>query len=674
VGVLGADQIESIQGPTAGSITTCGYDELGQISSRDIDGTTQTWQRDEIGRVTDIANALGHFVYHYDDLGLSKQVSGIDWPNGAHSDFSYAEPKGLTPPRMGSGTIPTPDVTLQRITHAGLFGYMTFEYGHDQMDRITNWTRRWPGQSDRYDFSYDFDGQLVQATRLDNKNNVLSQSGYTYDDAGNRVSEQTDTALTRSLFDESNTIYSTTGGGPVRFAGQLTKPAAITVNGVPADVDSRHRFEAELELSPGAHTVTLVATDPGNDTTVTHDYQVNVTAGNPRLFSRDESGNITSSTSPDGSGAPNATYEWDGVDRLAAINIGNHHTEIQYDGLGRRSKITEREDGNVTSEKHFVWFGNELCEEQSAGGSVTRHFFAQGEQRIGGADAGTYFYARDHLGSIREMTDATGNVRARYDYTPWGIRSKLSGDLDCDFGFTGFYFHNSSGLNFSRTRAYDAVAARWLSQDPIGELGGINLYQYAYSDPINYTDLLGLWGANEAYRYWFNTAVDGFSKGGFWGNAQAVAGIAGVTIIDAWGARTLENNAQRTGAASGVGCYADALKYGGLVLGQVVLAAGGQYAASNIVRPFYRLIGPGSRPGFGIGTWLTRGVAGEVPYGSIENAVAKLQIPAVSEVKEAVNATKKVWWRYIAGPRRVSGNPQFGPGGGAEYRVGGFGD
>jgi hypothetical protein len=36
----------------------------------------------------------------------------------------------------------------------------------------------------------------------------------------------------------------------------------------------------------------------------------------------------------------------------------------------------------------------------------------------------------DHLGSVREMTDATGALRVRYDYAPYGSRTKLSGDLD----------------------------------------------------------------------------------------------------------------------------------------------------------------------------------------------------------------------------------------------------
>jgi len=99
---------------------------------------------------------------------------------------------------------------------------------------------------------------------------------------------------------------------------------------------------------------------------------------------------------------------------------------------------------------------------------------------------------RDHLGSIREMTDSTAVVRARYDYDPYGARTKLAGNLDCDFGFTGHYFHLGSNLHLTLYRAYDQEIGRWLSADPMGEAGGMNLYAYVLGNPINGWDPYGL--------------------------------------------------------------------------------------------------------------------------------------------------------------------------------------
>jgi len=61
-----------------------------------------------------------------------------------------------------------------------------------------------------------------------------------------------------------------------------------------------------------------------------------------------------------------------------------------------------------------------------------------------------------------------------------------------DFGFTGHYFHSPSGLNLTLYRAYSPTLGRWLSRDPIGEEGGLNLYGYVDNNSVNAVDPLGL--------------------------------------------------------------------------------------------------------------------------------------------------------------------------------------
>lgn len=37
---------------------------------------------------------------------------------------------------------------------------------------------------------------------------------------------------------------------------------------------------------------------------------------------------------------------------------------------------------------------------------------------------------------------------------------------------------------------YDPNIGRWISRDPIGEMGGYNLYAYVLNDGVNYLDYL----------------------------------------------------------------------------------------------------------------------------------------------------------------------------------------
>ena|GEM_PF-5029804 len=127
---------------------------------------------------------------------------------------------------------------------------------------------------------------------------------------------------------------------------------------------------------------------------------------------------------------------------------------------------------------------------------MIKRFYGQGVQVPGASSPGNkLFYTRDHLGSIRELTDTAASVRGRWDYDSYGRRSAnliTSGALESDFAYTGHYFHDRSGLTAAPYRFYDADLGKWLSRDPIAENGGINLYGYVGNNPANLIDPLGL--------------------------------------------------------------------------------------------------------------------------------------------------------------------------------------
>jgi RHS repeat-associated protein len=159
-----------------------------------------------------------------------------------------------------------------------------------------------------------------------------------------------------------------------------------------------------------------------------------------------------------------------------------------------------------------VWCGMKVCEERNASGNtVVKRFLRQGV-----VDSGTkLFYTRDHLGSIRELCDNAGAVSARYEYDPYGRRSRTAGTLEADFGFTGHYLHQPSSLHLAPYRAYDSRTARWLSRDWLEEQAGNNLYAYVSNDPVGKYDPLGLKG----HHY---TSTDGWTAASSNGFANLV--------------------------------------------------------------------------------------------------------------------------------------------------------
>ncbi|MFJ3450219.1 RHS repeat-associated core domain-containing protein [Pseudomonas sichuanensis] len=109
-----------------------------------------------------------------------------------------------------------------------------------------------------------------------------------------------------------------------------------------------------------------------------------------------------------------------------------------------------------------------------------------------------YWYQCDHLGTPMELTDEEGRVVWAARYTAWGDLADLQDGQDAigavrnPIRFQGQYQDHETGLHYNRFRYYDPRSARYVSEDPVGFMGGLNAYEYIGGDPVSGNDPLGL--------------------------------------------------------------------------------------------------------------------------------------------------------------------------------------
>ena len=114
-----------------------------------------------------------------------------------------------------------------------------------------------------------------------------------------------------------------------------------------------------------------------------------------------------------------------------------------------------------------------------------------------------FHYHNDHLGTPNELTNQDGEVIWLADYEAWGNTAKViwreerleslqvSADELQPIRFQGQSFDTETGLHYNRFRYFDPDLGMFTTRDPIGLLGGMNVFQYA-PNPIGWIDPFGL--------------------------------------------------------------------------------------------------------------------------------------------------------------------------------------
>jgi RHS repeat-associated protein len=122
------------------------------------------------------------------------------------------------------------------------------------------------------------------------------------------------------------------------------------------------------------------------------------------------------------------------------------------------------------------------------------------------------YFTSDANTNVTGLVDASGQVVERYYYSAYGqvtfcdaswtplttggtngTTPGSSSAVGNNTLYASMVLDPRTGLFYDEHRWYDAWTSTFVSQDPIGVAGGINLYEYVGGSPTNATDPTGLW-------------------------------------------------------------------------------------------------------------------------------------------------------------------------------------
>ncbi|MCL4417901.1 MAG: hypothetical protein M1365_14655, partial [Actinobacteria bacterium] len=118
--------------------------------------------------------------------------------------------------------------------------------------------------------------------------------------------------------------------------------------------------------------------------------------------------------------------------------------------------------------------------------------------QLGQGGIPVYHYSHgDGQGSIMGLTDAAGTITDQYQYDAWGnpvtLLNPPPNNTYNPYRYTGQQSDSSTNLYYLRNRYYNAQVGRFITQDPIGFKGGLNLFTYVKNNPVNFWDPFGLY-------------------------------------------------------------------------------------------------------------------------------------------------------------------------------------
>lgn len=218
-----------------------------------------------------------------------------------------------------------------------------------------------------------------------------------------------------------------------------------------------------------------------NGTSSTYDRADRIQNVGSTTYTVDSSGNLVARGSD--------SFTYDQANRLTSATLSGTTSTYVYDGDGKRTRKTVG-----TTMTNYVYDADTALPNVLADGTL-KYVYALGLTYAVDASGNVQVYHTDGLGSVRAITDGSGNVIPTYQTDEFGVPTQTQGTNGQPFQYTGQQRDAETGLYYLRARIYDPSSGRFLSRDPLrGAIVApqtLNPYAYVGNTPTTRTDPSG---------------------------------------------------------------------------------------------------------------------------------------------------------------------------------------
>lgn len=452
-------------------LVTYQYNYRGQITDKlYTDGSYEHYTYYPDGKLWTAANQHISYTYEWYANGWLKSVTDDAGRKVSYDEYDNLGQKktvkvmaGTADERVIRYDYDSANRPWQIISNAG-----TFIHAYDNLGRRD--TLSYPNGT-LADWDFDDLGRLNAVThKVSGGAAFLTYSYPVYDQVGNRKAAGVDGESWSYIYDDLYRLL------------EKVSPAR------PEKFD----FDAvgNRTLGPGA-----------KDTAYLHNAANQITKGRKLEYGYDNAGNQTTRTQA-GVTDKSWTQTWDNENRLVKVEkekgTERRTVTFKYDPQGRRieKQLTVIDGITKISTWTYVYESDNIALEiyTDPSGTTEKTFYTHGpgvDEHLALERNGQFYcYHADGLGSIVSITDANHNIVQSNEYDSYGM-VKPSTSFRNSYTYTGREWDKETGLYYYRARYYDPMEGRFISKDPIGFKGGINLYNYVESNPINETDPFG---------------------------------------------------------------------------------------------------------------------------------------------------------------------------------------